>query len=225
MKTPIKMQSGLLILNRNNIYIYTPNLNGFLNMSFPDTVIKNLEIVNQEELEREIKTFVDSSKILPAELTIVLSSDVLFEKEIDGGPEENETRQKFIDSLPFERIYKIVIPVNEKPHIITVNRNLIDGIISSFVKSGFTVMRAVPYEFLRKNSIHSIDVNSAIEIIKKSESMKLYNMLDYNEKQSDSITITTLNKNEKSSNPFVLYGLFGILTISVLGLIFFLLKR
>lgn len=183
MKASVKPQSGLLILNRDNFYIYTPGIAGFLTLTLPETVVNNLEVVNQSELENQIQQFVESSGIAPAEITIILSSDILFEKEIAGGPEEEADRQKFLDSLPFESVYKTIIPKDEKPHITTVSKDFVDGIIQSFIKLDFTVARALPYEFLRKNSIETIDVSNAMDIIKKSESMKLYNMLDYTQEK------------------------------------------
>lgn len=225
MKASIKPQLGLLILNRGNFYIYTPGIAGFLTLTFPETVVKNLEIVNQEALENQIRQFVESSEIVPAELTIILSSDILFEKEIAGGSEENANRQKFLDSLPFESIYKIVIPKDQKPHITTVNRNFVDGIIQSFTKLDFTVVRAIPYEFLRKNSIETVNVGNAMDIIKKSESMKLYNMLDYTQQKQVVASVGDKNEKKSSEGKLRLYLLIGVLAVMGILLLYLLLRK
>lgn len=218
MKTSIKSQLGLLILNRNNLHIFTPSTAGFITLNFPETLVKDLEIINQDELENLIKQFVESSQISPAELTMILSDDILLEKEIAGGLEESTSRQKFLDSLPFESIYKIVIPKDQKPHIITVNREFVDGIILAFSKLDFTTARAVPYEFLRKNSIQTVDVNNAMDIIKKAENMKLYNLLDYYPKGQTNPIAKSKEKDEKSSKLklYVMLGVLGVLTFILL---------
>ncbi|MFI5265401.1 MAG: hypothetical protein ACHQT7_01510 [Candidatus Levyibacteriota bacterium] len=225
MKGSTKPQSGLLILNRDNFYMYTPGISGFLTLTFPETMIKDLEIVNQEELENQIRQFVESSGIAPAEITIILSSDILFEKEIAGGPEENEDRQKFLDSLPFESVYKIVIPKDQKPHIITVNRELLDGIIQALTKLDFTVVRAVPYEFLRKNSIQTVDVGNAPDIIKRSESMKLYNMLDYKLEKQTAAASDNKNGKEDGESKVRLYLLIGVLVVMGTLLLYLLVRK
>lgn len=226
MKDTTKRELGLLILHRDCFSLYTQEIGGFLTYTFPELTVKNIEILFQDDLNKQVKTFIEASKISPSELTIVLSSDILFEKEIvTSGNMQLEEKQQFIDSLPFESVYKIIIPKDQKPQIVAVNRQFVDGIIQSFSKLNFTVPRALPYEFLENTSLQPIDVNNANEIVKKAENMKVYNMLEYKKgvPDSENTTPAAKTKEEKPKSLF-LYGLITILVVLAIILIVVLMK-
>lgn len=112
--------------------------------------VKDLEIVNQSELNNQVKSFVTANQIHPASLVIVLSSDICFTKDLTGisATDRPAHTQAFLDTVPLSSISQRVFKVKNAETIIAINRNFFDGIKTAFESSGFVVTAVVPEAIL-----------------------------------------------------------------------------
>src|SRR3989337_2075433 len=142
---------GVLFLKRNGFDFYEDKMENILSFPFSEAVVNSLEIINPQEFNNQIKAFVEINKFLPAALMIILSADVLFEKDIqtqDPNIQDLEV-QKFLDVIPFETISTKTLPMDgQGVRIIAVIKNLVDAIRVSFEELGFLIEGIVPYEMV-----------------------------------------------------------------------------
>lgn len=79
---------GILYLDRNGFTYYTQNAPS-ISFTYPVSSIKELDVVNEQILIDEAGSFILSNKISPIIMMIVLSSEVLYEKEFIYEPIES----------------------------------------------------------------------------------------------------------------------------------------
>ncbi len=172
-----KKQQALLFLDRNGFYFYTAGMDNVATCVFPETILKDLEVVDPLGMENQIKVFVTQWGIPSVDIVIILSSNVIFEKQITSGSGELEEINKFLDSIPFERFEKLVTVEGGNKKIFAVNKNLTFSIEASFIKLKSSVSIILPYYPLA-NLLQTIpiDVTTAVSILKKANDLKSYNM-------------------------------------------------
>src|SRR5260221_13724019 len=74
--------------------------------SFPEAVVNNLEIKDKSKFEQLIAHAIMQYEIKPTNILVVLSKEVLFEKELKDVPlslQSSET-EKFLDMVPLHHI-------------------------------------------------------------------------------------------------------------------------
>lgn len=174
-----KRQLAILFLDRNSFDFFVSGAANALRFQFSENVIASLEIVNMEVLENQIKLFVEQNSIPSARITMILSSNVVFEKDLPETvplEQKEEDVQKFWGSVPFEDINSKTIKLDNGQRIIAVNNNLYEGIKTSFEKIGFVIETIVPYEALGPDlwNITYLDPQNSREILKRVDSFKEY---------------------------------------------------
>lgn len=117
-----------------------------LELKFSDASIKDLEIVNQGELENQIKAFTVARQLHPGELIFILTNKIVFEKDLSKIPQAERSAQilAFLDSVPFSSISHKIFRVQNIEKLIVINRNLFDGLKKAFAAVGFSVSAVVP---------------------------------------------------------------------------------
>lgn len=78
---------GILYLDRNGFTYYSQS-NSPISFTYPASSIKELDVVNEQILIDEIVSFIISNKISPIILMMVLSPEILYEKEFVYEPVE-----------------------------------------------------------------------------------------------------------------------------------------
>ena len=215
---------GVLLLKRDGFDYYEDKSGRILSFPFSLAVVNSLEIVNLEELKKQIKAFVEINKVLRADLLIILSADILFEKDIqtqDPNIQSQET-QKFLDIVPFESISTKLLPMEQGLRVITVNKNLVDAIRTSFEETGFVIEGIVPYESLGQFSgINSLDIDASKTIIGQFDSLKEASF-DFERGQKKTIPQIESQKDTSKATSLRLYimlGIFGLLLLVLILLI------
>ncbi len=174
-----KRQPAILFLDRNSFDFFVSGAANALRFQFSDNVIASLEIANMEALENQIKVIVGQNSIPSARITMILSSNVVFEKDLPETvplEQKEEEVQKFWDTVPFEDIDSKSIKLNNGERIIAVNNNLCNALKTSFEKIGFAIEMIVPYEALGPDlwNITYLDPQNSREILKRVDSFKQY---------------------------------------------------
>lgn len=221
-------KSAILFLDRNRFDLYVEGSQNVLSFPFEETVINAMDVLSPVELDTQIKAFVEQNGISPANIMVILSSNVIFEKDIEIKDLESKDQEieTFSDNVPFENVYIQSLPIATGIHVIAANRDLCDSIRNSFSKLGFGIDSFVPYIALGLQvNIGVLDLETSKQIIKNLDSMRHYAFPI--EKISNSATAHVAQDMGSKPRNFniKLYAMIGILGVLILVLLFLLLRR
>ena len=172
MKPEIK-NLGIIFINRNYLEYFDSNKSKVFSFNFPSSIVKDLEILNNHDLETQLILFINFYKLNPSPLLLILASDICFETEIN---EINETNFEtiagdFVNHLPFEESVHKLYKQPKGYRLVAVNKEIIDNLKFIFTKMGFSIEGAVPASVVGIN-IKTIDAPSANYIFAKINLIK-----------------------------------------------------
>lgn len=219
-------KSAILFLDRNRFDLYVEGSQNVLSFPFEETVINSMDVLNPAEFDNQIKAFVEQNGISPANIMVLLSSNVVFEKDIEIKDLEDKDQEieTFSDNVPFENVYIQSLPITTGIHVIAANRDLCDSIRNSFEKLGFSIDYFVPYIALGPEvNISTLDLETSQQIIKNLDSMRHYAFPI--EKISNSATVHVVQDTGSKTRNFniklyVMIGILGVLILVLLVLLF-----
>ncbi len=210
---------GVLLLRRDGFDFYEDKSGRILSFPFSTAVVNSLEIINPQEFKNQVKAFVETNKFLPADLMLVLSADVLFEKDIQTQDPniQNQEVQKFLDIVPFESISTKLLPMREGVRVIAVNKNLINTLSSLLKELGFPIEGIVPYEMVEgAEGINSLNNEISKFIIKQFDSLKNASFEIENEREPAPQAESHIGIDKSTGNKLRFYAMLGILGVLLL---------
>jgi hypothetical protein len=232
-----KKQSAFLYLDKKGFYFYSAGMQSVLSLSFLETSVKDMDVINGAELMAQIKSFIEQYQVPQAIISIILSPNVTFEKDLADLTHEaqEEQEKKFIDTIPFESVLSKSYPIEKGIKVIGFNEDLYSELKISFEKNKFSVENVIPYQFLGNDQalVQNLTNDNASQLLKRIGSLKQYTLITVEkEKPQQSATITpattstTLAQSEKpKSNKVRLYLMIGVFAVLFAILGFMLLKR
>ncbi|MBI2611955.1 hypothetical protein HYW54_04410 [Candidatus Gottesmanbacteria bacterium] len=220
-----KNKIAVIYLDKNRFDLYRgPNL-GTLTCVFPQTVVKNLEIVNPLELEKLLKSFIDVNKLTLTNLIIVLSPEILFTKEIKKEDQENQNKEVavYLDSIPFENVSVKLAPTQNGHLILATNQDYYTEIVKFFAKYNFPTVSILPIHVIDSPDTiqNGLDENTAKKAMEKYLVLSQFNLLDYqqNEYQKDNTQKQDKTFPKKNLRLFILLGIFLFLLFVLGGIV------
>lgn len=238
-----KQHPIIIFLDRNGFIIYQDTLSNVWQFPFSQDLVQNLDIVNKEQLVNSIGSFIQTNKIIPSSLIIILSDSVIFQKDLTfqqknpeeglspdktinkhptdfGNKEQQENEIKnFLDTVPFEEILAKVV---NNTKIVAANKELLEAVAYPFKKMGCIVHAIVPSFMYQQYIDFSGGLNQDIAkiILQQTDLLKLGNMLtgqQTTEAQQDLHTQPQKEPKEKPNNlrQLMLIGIFLILFIGL----------
>lgn len=234
--------NGVIFLDRNGMLLFVSSLGRVLQFNFAPNVIRDLEVINHEMLEAQIDAFFKQSGIAPFEGTILLSSNLLFEKPIspEQTDEEKTSLEAFIENLPFEHVGSITY-TNDQPRYIATNKDFYQTLIKIFKKNNCVIDLVLPASLVETDvtQMTQLTPQESSRIMRAAQSLKQFSFL-INTPQK--VTQTAVAKPETQSGQtvqsdsqvppppkpdgeskqrlFVLIGVFGVLLL-ILGVVAF----
>lgn len=227
---PVRKYQCILYVSKNSIRFYDPTYNTVFSIPGIENCIKDLEIINIQQLDTAIKSFVEANKLVSAYLLILLASDALFEKNTQGvmgsqNDQHEEATQQFLDNVPFENVAVRIFQLDGKMlHIVATNRDLIDALANSFEKEGFVPSYVLP-EYALGQPIPNFDLSAAILTLKKLDSIKGFGIVTEDKPVQQKTEKTTTASQVKKESPkntrqWILIGVFVVMLI-VLGIVLY----
>ncbi|MEK7064181.1 MAG: LytR C-terminal domain-containing protein [Patescibacteria group bacterium] len=142
----MKIVPTIVSVSRAGLSVCGAGTNGLLNMPFGAEVVKDLNVVGLVELAAQIKTFVETNKIVPTDLVVVLDGETYFEKQLTGKADDQMAVevQEFVDSVPLASPSSKIFKVGDKYHVVVINRRLYESVRAAFEALGFAVKAVVP---------------------------------------------------------------------------------
>lgn len=178
MKPENKEGLNIILLGRNSLEFFSPSLANIFTFQFPESTVKDLELLNKPGLELQLKTFKNQYKIPPGDLAIILSDSICFEKDIPitEDSKQNEVIQSFLDLVPFEYISHRVFKLQKGKRLIAANKILYKTINDIFISLGFHSIGVTPSSMLGI-TIKNLDAASARYISEKSHLVRQLTMI------------------------------------------------
>ena len=222
--------TGILYLAKNSLALYDEKTKRIFQLNFQPQVVKDLEIINRDQLNLNIKSFVDSNKIIPSALIMIVSHNMFFEKDFPPLSKEqqlNET-QKFLDNIPFEATASTAFGTEKTYKIVAANGHFIEGVRKSFEALGFAINIAIPAIAFGNIGEELNQVTIKI-IFSKYPALKQYNLLKNepeinskpSQKESEGETHEGKNNEKNKKKNLIAIGIF-VLLIVVLSIIVFI---
>lgn len=208
---------GLLYLDANRIYLYDPN-RGVLSVDLVPTVVADLEVVDRQALKKFVGFIIDSNKLTPLRLTIIVAESLLFRKKISTGPSSEDEQKKFIASVPFEHVmWKMYEEQSQEQEVIATNGDLITAIREAFESRGWAVYIVVPTIFLGEATMTGRVPDAALSqsALKKLDSLKTHALTSVTETDTKEEGGISSKEEEKKPRSFLTYLLpvLGVLII------------
>lgn len=227
----IKKHPALLYLEKNGFYFFEEGLTSVISLAFSETAIRDMEVINTAQLMTQIKTFIDQYQLTPAIITIVLSPNVVFEKDITGlaRDTQEEMVKSFIDTIPFESVLTKSFPIDKGVKVIGFNDDLYMELKNSFEKNQFIIENILPYQLLGADQvlIKNLTADNASQFIKRSYHLKQYTLTTVEKEKTATVSQqpTTSAEKPKKTNIrlFAMIGIFAVL-FGVLGYMLFTMK-
>ncbi len=223
-----KKSVGVIYLERNSLYFYGANIANIIKFEFPPQAVRDLDVVNKDLLSKQIGLFIDTNKIHPSRVMIILSPNIVFEK-VFPLMEENKLEieiQKYLDNIPFENVITKKYVVDKTTKIIVVNKLLYEIVKNAFEQKSFMVEAIAPFSSLKINpqAKNNFSAETAKLIINKFDSLKQDGM-SINQENPTQTNQKLLNnkflKDPKNKRGLILIFIFVLLVI-VLVILFVL---
>lgn len=131
---------NIIYLFRDGFDYYGSQMSGGIRFVFPQTSVKDLDVLNKQELKEAIHSFITQNQILSGNYLIVLSEHVYFEKDFLNVKEEqqNAALQSYLETVPFENTYIKTFPIENGFKAVVVNKDLCSILQETFLDKGFT---------------------------------------------------------------------------------------
>lgn len=225
MKLFTSLPVGVLFIDSYKIQLYVPTHQGIFSLDLPTSYVRDLEVVNGEELKKYITVFIEQNKIPPVHLLITLSNNMLFEQEFpdtQSGQPQLEEVPVFLDSIPFQNISTKTFKFPKTTVVIATNRDFYEAVKDPFESRGFVIEAVAPIKVLSKEftTVTVLNKELAKQIVKYANAVKQNALEIYYEKKSEE----TEEQREESKKNIKLFAMIGVLVILLLILGFLMYK-
>lgn len=168
----------ILFLDRDRLFVY--DANNILKLDMPPQVIRDLDILDKSGFDSLVDSFINTKKIDPGKLWIILSDSVCFNKDItqaDPVKLEEEVRD-FLEAVPFDQIISKRFRAQTGVRIIAGNLEMIEAIVEIFERHGFDTEAITPSAiFPGYNTRKVLDADFARYIVANKGLVRQGNML------------------------------------------------
>lgn len=188
----------ILFIDRNGFTLFQDTQPNIPRFNFTPDIVSNLDVVNKEQFSNLITSFIHINKIIPSNLGVILSDNVIYVKDLANGEESQDKIQAFLENIPFEEVLAKVIKTDTINRIVAVNKDLVMTIINVFVSKGSNVEAVAPSFMYGQNVNFTIGLtqDNVKTILESLEILRVGNLLTDQKKILPSVIV----ENEKSSD-------------------------
>lgn len=175
-----KLLTSILFIDKDRIDVYLPDKKTVVSCDINEEAVKYCEVMDRDKLHTQLKSFIETNKLSPSSLIVVLAKNILFEKDFIKGQETDDQQQlqseQFIDNVPFESVGSKTVPLEKGFRVIAANADLYESIMTTFRQSGFLIQALLPIT-LYAVEVQKLTADSTRVILQKSESLKRYSLV------------------------------------------------
>jgi hypothetical protein len=148
---------GFIYIDQNGLLVFTTTTPSVLQFPFPQDIVRDLEIINKDLLQKEIEKLIKDNALQPSRYVFALSGNLLFEKPFldSKTPDSQKEIQSFLDNIPFEHTATIIFE-NAESKLIATNKDLYQTLARLLEHQGSVV------EYILPAYVLGVDVNQAL---------------------------------------------------------------
>ena len=220
---------AVVYIDRNSLYYYGGNIGKPISLAIPDTILQDIEVIDDVAFKKLLFQFLKKYAIKPALIMVCFSSQSYFKKELEPqkeAPDIPTLLSDFAEIVPFDHVLTKIFTYQKKSAVIALNRDVAYLIRDSVELFGFKVEGIIPTYILLGESAQPFSLQLAQLIIKHFSSLQAIGF-PVHEIES---TITELNDNEfsgadtpekKANHLYVMIGVFAVLILILIYMFFF----
>lgn len=213
-------------MRRNKLSVWTPKSTEVTEWVVPDTIVREVEVINRDELYGLIKGWIKEWVFSSSEIVWILDAEVCFERilsETTQATWDSET-VKFLDEVPFEKVASRVYATNEGRLVVGLNQEWMEAYEHGFALLGYGTKAEVPVSRLGWLKSKELTKETYGEVVKRVGELVKERVLNSDEGMGESVVEpnkvkTETNGQTRSILPWllvVLLGLGGVLTFLLL---------
>ncbi len=220
---------AVVYIDRNSLYYYGGNIGKPISLAIPDTILQDIEVIDDVAFKKLLLQFLKKYAIKPALIMVCFSSQSYFKKELEPqkeAPDMPILLSDFAEIVPFDHVLTKIFTYQKKSAVIALNRDVAYLIRDSLEPFGFKVEGIIPTYILLGESSQPFSLQLAQLIIKHFSSLQAIGF-PVHEIES---TVTEPNDNEfsgadtpekKNNNVYVMIGVFAVLILILIYMFFF----
>ncbi|MBI3443433.1 hypothetical protein HY008_02085 [Candidatus Woesebacteria bacterium] len=199
----VKRIPGVLYLDRSKALFYSDTKTKPQSVDFREDFIKDLEIKNTQGVLTQLKSFIETAKVGPMNLNLVLAPSMYFEKDLTANlsdESQEEEAQKFLSAIPFDEVAGRVYKLKSGQKIVATNKTLIYTLKSIFESLGFSVNSVLPIFVLGSSFTEKgFDIKAAEYVLRKRDTLREWSITVNNnsEKINESTGTQSVSKNKR----------------------------
>lgn len=219
-QTKKQRQKGILFVDKNNITYYLKGNHAPFNLELPVDAVEGMEVVNPEKFVGALAFWMDNNKIADADIIIVVSENVYFEHAVQSlanSDEDEKDLEMFLGTVPLEDPVSKVIVDGASKKVVVLSRDYYDLLLDFLEKRYFRVLALFPASLLGIKSPNDINIE---QLIKNLDDYKKYNFLGDFERRFIPQSFIAKNTPKDTRNLKIMLGLFGVLVIILIVLVY-----
>lgn len=219
-----KKSNYIFYLDRQKLTIASTQLATPITLDFPVNIVFDIDIIDLESFDLLLVNFLEQSKLTPAEIILVVSPEVYYEKNIILSTDPTERQNQidiFLQSVPFKNLIFKDYLLGDQPRLVTLNKNYYEPIVKFFEKNNFNITAIIPL-FVLENFHLSLVSYTAIEA---KAIYNNYKLLEPNSlitfQDIDKISSVLIRRPEEDhTRTIILIVIFCLLFVVLLGYLF-----
>ena len=218
-------QKSILYVDKNTISLYSKSGQKPLVLTLEPDVVKDMEIVSQEKFVQALAFWMDSNKISACDVILVLSENVYFEhaaQSLAGDGSADKEIETFLGAVPLEQMINRVLVDDASKRVVALGRDYYDLLLEFLEKRYIRVLALLPASLLKIKSPEELKVD---HLIKNLDDYKRFNFLSDFERRFAPESFIARNSPRDTKNLKIMLGLFGILVVVLVAVIYFGLIR
>lgn len=146
-----KKQFAIFYIEKDKGTLYRTGVKPIV-IAFPQSIVTHLEIIDKSKFEQLITNVITLNELKPTNIFIVLSKEILFEKEIKDVPLSLQTieTEKFLDMVPFHHIVSKSYNFSNKTIIVAADKDFCVNILDVFKENLFPVIGVLPLSIIEE---------------------------------------------------------------------------
>ena len=220
---------AVVYIDRNSLYYYGGNIGKPISLAIPDTILQDIEVIDDVAFKKLLFQFLKKYAIKPALIMVCFSSQSYFKKELEPqkeAPDIPTLLSDFAEIVPFDHVLTKIFTYQKKSAVIALNRDVAYLIRDSVELFGFKVEGIIPTYILLGESAQPFSLQLAQLIIKHFSSLQAIGF-PVHEIES---TVIESNDNEfseadtpekKNNNVYIMIGVFAVLILILVYMFFF----
>lgn len=209
-----KKSLAIFYIEKNKGIFLTNSSSKSFEMNIPKNAFSHLEIVSTQNFQEFIHEFLQSNKIQPTNIFILLGKSITFEKDFLDmpTPERHIEINKFLDIVPFEETLSKVFKIRKKEKIIVANKNFCQELSNIFDVEGFTVSAITSISIILEIIPKLKEKFELSSLLSKTDMVKKYNLFSSLENQ-EKVYTNSIPSFFKNTRLVILVSIFVILLI------------